>query len=174
LFKPTLKNQNMKSKVIVTADAAGNVVVPSSNNSEWGHIRVTQKRVVIDERGFARPKTASALIAGLVKDLKDFGWKAGQELDGTIYYKEQLEPFNKKEPKRDMKVAGKTGIPCCIDGQVIYRKGFYTTNPNQDDVFIIDEYGCIVSHDNGDAIREAYRNLSVTEPTLSEDDFNQM
>jgi hypothetical protein len=49
----------MKSSVIVAADAAGNVVVPSSNNSEWGHIRVTQKRIIIDERGFARPKIAS-------------------------------------------------------------------------------------------------------------------
>lgn len=164
----------MKSKVIVAADAAGNVVVPSVNNPEWGHIRVTQKRVMIDERGFARPKTASALIAGTVKDLKAFNWKAGQELGGTIYYKEQLEPFNKKDPKRDMKIAGKTGIPCCVNGEVIYRKGFYTTNPNQDDVYILDEYGCIVTHDNGDAIREAYKNLVESTTVESEDSLNEM
>lgn len=164
----------MKSSVIVAADAAGNVVVPSSKNAEWGHIRVTQKRIIIDERGFARPKIASALIAGTVKDLKGFNWKAGQELPGAIYYKEQLEPFNKKEPERDMKIAGKTNIPCCIDGQPMYRKGFYTTNPNQNDVYIIDEYGCIVTHDNGDAIREAYRTLAETGATISEDEFNQM
>lgn len=164
----------MKSKVIVTADAAGNVVVPSSNNSEWGHIRVTQKRIVIDERGFARPKIASALIAGTVKDLKEFGWKANQELPGTIYYKEQLEPFNKKEPKRDMKIAGKTGIPCTINGQPMYRKGFYSTNPDQTDVYIIDEYGCILSHDNGDEIRAGYQKLSENHDFLTEGTLNEM
>lgn len=164
----------MKSKVIVTADAAGNVVVPSPNNPEWGHIRVTQKRIVIDERGFARPKIASALIAGTIKDLKQFGWKAGQELDGTIFYKEQLEPFNKKEPKRDMKIAGKTGIPCTIEGKPIYRKGFYSTNPNQDDIHIIDEYGCILSHDNGDEIREAYKKIAPNENFLAEGNLNEM
>jgi hypothetical protein len=164
----------MKSKVIVTADAAGNVIAPSPNNPEWGTILVTQKRIIIDERGFARPKNASALIAGTIKDLKQFGWKAGQELEGTIFYKEQLEPFNKKEPNRDMKIAGKTGIPCTINGQPMYRKGFYSHNPNQSDVYIIDEYGCVMTHDNGDEIRAGYKKLSANENFLTEESLNGM
>lgn len=150
----------MNSKVKVTADAAGNVVVPSKNNSIWGHIRVVQDRVVIDDRGFARLRSVSALIPGLIKDLKAFNWKADQELKGTIIIKEQLEPFNPKEPERDYKIAGRTGIPCCIDGQPIYRKAFYSTNAEASDVFITDEFGNIVSHNNVDDIRAAYLELA--------------
>lgn len=164
----------MKSKVIVTADAAGNVITPSVNNPEWGTIRVVQKRIIIDERGFARPKNASALISGTINDLKEFKWRAGQELDGTIYFKEQMEPFNKKDPKRDVKIAGKTGVPCTINGQPIYRKGFYSTNPSQGDVYIVDEYGCIMTHDNTAEIRAAYGKLAANEEFLTEEKIDQM
>jgi hypothetical protein len=160
----------MNSNVKVTADAAGNVVVPSKNNPEWGHIRVEQDRILIDERGFARKRRISALIPGLISDLKSFNWKNGQELKGTIIVKEQLTPFNKKDPERDYKVAGKTGIVCCIEGQPIYRKTFYNNNPATVDVFITDEFGNPVMHDNGDAIRAAYANLSDVEQY--ETDFN--
>jgi len=153
----------MNSKVKVKADPAGNVVAPSKNNSIWGHIRVVQERVVIDERGFARLKNVSALIPGLIKDLKSFNWKAEQELKGTIIVKEQLEPFNPKEPERDYKIAGKTNIPCCIDGQPMYRKAFYSTNPDAQDVFILDEAGNPVSHNNVDDIRAAYIELAEQE-----------
>lgn len=147
----------MKKKVRVTADEAGNVVIPSKNNAEWGHIRVEQERIMTDDRGFARLRKISALIPGLVKDLKSFGWKAGQEIGGTIVFKEQLTPFNTKEPARDYKLAGKTGIPCCIDGEPIYRKTFYKEDENAKDVYITDANGNIIQHTNGDAIREAYK-----------------
>jgi hypothetical protein len=166
----------MNSKVKVKADPAGNVVVPSKNNSIWGHIRVVQERVVIDERGFARLKNVSALIPGLLKDLKSFNWKADQEIKGTIIVKEQLEPFNPKEPERDYKIAGKTNIPCCIDGQPMYRKAFYSTNPEALDVFIIDENGNTVSHNNVDDIRAAYLELAEqdAQKETQEQDLNIM
>jgi hypothetical protein len=150
----------MNSKVKVTADAAGNVVVPSKNNPEWGHIRVEQDRMVTDERGFARRKKVSALIPGLIKDLKHFGFKAGQEIEGTIIFKEQLDAFNPKEPARDYKIAGKTAVVCCIDGQPIYRKTFYKEDAKAKDVHILDEEGNPMSHNNGDAIRAAYAELA--------------
>lgn len=153
----------MDSKVKVTADAAGNVVVPSKNNPEWGHIRVEQLRIVVDDRGFARRKRVSALIPGLIEDLKSFGWKAGQEVEGTIIFKEQLDPFNPKDPERDYKIAGKTGVVCCIDGQPIYRKTFYSKDKSAKDVHILDEAGNPVSHNNGDAIRAAYAELAEKE-----------
>lgn len=138
----------MNSRVKVTADELGNVVVVSKNNPEWGHIRVEQTRITIDDNGFARKKTISALIHGTTDDLTDFGWRAGQQLDGKIIFKESLEPFNVKDPERDYKVAGKTGIVCCLDGQPIYRKTFYTTNASAQDI--------AVAHNNVEDIRAAY------------------
>lgn len=164
----------MKSKVKVTADEAGNVVVPSNNNSEWAHIRVEQERIVFDEKGFARKRRMSALIPGLLEDLKSFGWTAGQEIDGKIIAKESLTPFNAKDPERDYKVAGKTGIVCCIDGQPIYRKTFYTPDNNANDVFIMDENGNPMTHNNGEAIRVAYAELTQKEKSAMERDLNDL
>jgi hypothetical protein len=136
------------SKVKVTADAAGNVIVSSKNNSEWGYIRVEQTRMVIDERGFARKKTVSAIIPGTIEDLKGFGWKKGDEVEGKVVIKERLEAFNEETPDKDYKVAGSTGVVCCLDGQPIYRKAFYSLNMNAHDETI--------EHNNGDAIKAAY------------------
>lgn len=143
------------SKVKVTADAAGNVIVPSKKNSEYGHIRVVQDRFIHDERGFMRRKTISALIVGLIVDLKARGWKKDQEIDGNIVFTESLEPFNTKEPARDYKIAGKTGIVCCQDGQPIYRKTFYTEDPKVGDVS--------VEHTNGEEIKAAYEKIEKDE-----------
>ena len=142
----------MNSKVKVTADELGNVVVVSKNNPEWAHIRVEQSRVVIDDNGFARKKTISALVHGTTDDLRSFGWVKGQELGGKITFKESLEPFNHSQPERDYKVAGKTGVVCCIDGQPIYRKTFYTLNSSAEDISI--------AHNNVEDIRAAYASVA--------------
>ena len=139
----------MNSKVKVTAEeVTGNVVVVSKNNPEWGHIRVEQSRTTIDDNGFARKRNISALIHGTVEDLKSFKWVSNQEVPGQIIAKESLEPFNMNNPERDYKIAGKTGIVCCQDGQPIYRKTFYTLNSSAEDV--------LVSHNNIEDIRAAY------------------
>jgi len=151
-----------KSKVRVTADPAGNVIVPSKNNPEWGHIRLEQDIIAV-ERGFARKKVMTALIAGLVIDLQAFGYKKNQEIEGAIIAKESLEPFNPKDPKRDYKIAGKTKIVCCIDGQPIYRKTFFEDDVNATDEYILDEEGNIVTHDNVEDIRAAYAEMKEKE-----------
>jgi hypothetical protein len=151
------------SKVKVTADEAGNVIVQSKNNPEWGHIRVQQVRMVVDDNGFARRKPVSALIHGTIEDLKGFGWTKNQEPEGKIIIKEQLTPFNEKEPERDYKLAGKTGIVCCLDGQPIYRKHFYTTNVEAGDV--------LVAHNNTDAIRAAYEEQKRKEAASEVEDL---
>ena len=139
----------MNSKVKVTAEeVTGNVVVVSKNNPEWGHIRVEQSRTTIDDNGFARKRNISALIHGTVEDLKSFKWVNGQEVPGKIIAKESLEPFNYNQAERDYKIAGKTGIVCCQDGQPIYRKTFYTLNSSAEDV--------LVAHNNVEDIRAAY------------------
>lgn len=138
----------MDSKVKVTADETGAVIIISKNNPEWAHIRLEQSRIMIDETGFGRRKPITALLHGTTEDLKSFGWKKDQELEGRIVFKESLNPFNTKEPERDYKKAGKTGIVCCQDGQPIYRKTFYTMNNSTQDISIV--------HTNIEEIRAAY------------------
>jgi hypothetical protein len=136
----------MNTKVQVTANAAGQVI--TSNNNGYGFIRVSQTRMELDERtGFATPKTVSALIKGKVEHLEIYNYKAGQSLPGKIVVKESLEPFNTKNPEKDYKMAGKTGIVCCVDGQPIYRNCFYNVSGTDTDE--------LIAHTNTDAIREA-------------------
>ena len=138
----------MDTKVLVTADEAGNVIVVSKNSPEYGHIRVEQTRMVIDDTGFVKKRKLSALIPGTVEDLKCFGWANGELVDGKVVVKESLTPFNKKDPDRDLKIAGDTGIVCCQDGQPIYRKHLFTfdaTAADQNE-----------AHTNGEDIQAAY------------------
>lgn len=153
----------MNSKVKVSANDKGQVVVLSENNSEYAYIRVTQDVVSIDDRtGFVRRKTISAVIPGLVDDLKAFGWVNGQSVDGKIVVKESLEPFNPNDPERDLKYAGDTGVICTLDGQAIFRKAFYTQNVNAQDMK--------VQHDNSTEIIAA-RSMSSLAPNKAEFDI---
>lgn len=137
----------MTSKVKVTANEAGNVIVLSKDNSTYGHIRVEQKRTVITDKGWVRVKNISALLHGTVSELESLEYQDGQILPGKIVIKESLVPFNAKTPETDYKMAGNTGIVCCVDGQPIYRKAFYNPSGNDHDETI--------AHDNGEAIRQA-------------------
>jgi hypothetical protein len=139
----------MSSKVkVVAADEAGAVINVSKTNPDWGYVRLEQVRSLIDDNGFLRRKTISTLIQGEVSVLAESGFSAGQELPGVIVIEESLEPFNKKNPERDYKVAGETGIICKKDGKPIYRRTKYSGNPAATDVTI--------QHDNVDELREAY------------------
>ena len=144
----------MTNKVIVTANEAGQVIVRSENNSEWGHIRVEQTQMIIDDQGFAKKTRRSALIPGLIEDLTSFGYSANQQVDGKVLIKESCVPFNKKNPKRDLKIAGDSGVVCSQDGMPIYRKSIFTTDPSQ-----VDD---LVSHTNDDEIKASYAAKSET------------
>lgn len=152
-----------KTKVTVLADAAGNHIVPSKNNPEWFHISVKQTRIVVDDRGFARPCSVIAFINGNLATLQSFGWKAGQEVGGTIILKESLVAFDKKMPERNYKVAGATKIVCHSGNNPIYQKYLYSTDANASDVELPKIHdngkGKMVSHTNSEAIRIAYVNL---------------
>ena len=65
-----------------------------------------------------------------------------------ILIKESLIPFNAKNPERDLKIAGDTGIVCRLEGLPIYRKTYYSTKANVDDIF--------VQHDNKEEIKSAF------------------
>lgn len=155
----------MNSKVKVTANELGKVVIPSENNPSFGYVRVEQERAVTDENGWIRVKKLTALVPGTVSDLNKLGWVNGQLVNGSIVIREQLTPFNKRNPERDLKVAGDTGIVCKVDDQPIYRNTFFTTNPNAQDT--------VIAHTNIEEIKAAY---SGSAPLVSEteeiDDFS--
>lgn len=153
----------MNSKVKVTADDAGNVIIPSQSNPEWGYIRIMQIHKSFNNNGFITRKEVTCLIKGIIPELKELNWKDGQELEGKIIIKESFVPFNTKEPERDYKIAGKTGIVCCQDGQPIYRKAIYTIVENA-----VDD---LIEHNNGDAIRDANAILKKTVTTTETSDF---
>ena len=142
------------SKTRVAPLTAGQVIVVSSDNTEFGHIRVTQTRNIFDDRGWLKPTQLSALVPGEVKHLKNLGWKEGQELPGHIVIKESFTPFNKKDPDKDLKIAGDSKVVCTQDGKKIYRKCFYSEVKNAEDQTI--------EHDNQEEIRQAFLAIEAT------------
>jgi hypothetical protein len=143
-----LKLEVMNSKVFVQADETGAVITVSENNPEFGYVRVQQTRTMIDDNGFVRRREISALMPGSVEDLKALNLYGGQALDGKIVIEESLNPFNKKNPERDLKVAGETGIVCTLGGLPIYRRTKFSFNESTPDT--------TVDHDNVDQLRAAY------------------
>jgi hypothetical protein len=138
----------MNSKVKIVANATGAVINQSETNPEYGYVRVEQTRTIVDDNGFLRRKTVSALVQGETTVLEASGFYNGQELPGNIVVEESLEPFNKKNPERDLKVAGETGIICTLAGAPIYRRTRYSVASNVEDT--------LIKHDNVDELRAAY------------------
>lgn len=134
------------SKVRVIGDDKGNVINISQNNPEYGYIRVQQETIQVNERGWLKAVTRSALLKGKVEDLEKAGYTINTVLPGKIIVVESLTPFNQQNPEKNMKIAGSTGVVCRIDDQPIYRETFYTTNVNAYDEFI--------SHNNSDEIKD--------------------
>lgn len=137
----------MKSKsVTVKGDKNNNVITVSPNNPEFGWLTVEQEVFQINDRGWLKSTTRTALIHGRVEDLKETGYTAGTQFPGKIVVLESLNPFSPQSPDKDLKLAGDTGVICRLDDQPIYRKAFYTTNQN-----LMDEF---ISHTNTEEIKE--------------------
>jgi hypothetical protein len=137
----------MSYRVIVSSNEDGSVISLSKNNPQYGYIRVSQKRLVINKKGWVNMKELSALVQADVETLKQLDWKAGQELNGQIVIKESIEPFSPENSQKDLKIAGDSNVICSINGQPIYRKCFY--DPTASDIDIL------VQHDNLEEIRNA-------------------
>ena len=153
-----------KSNVRVTANEAGEVIIVSEGNPQYGYCRVEQERVIIDDQtGFLKVKNLSALVAGTVEDLKRVNWKAGQVLTGKIVVREQFEPFNPKNPDASLKIAGDSGVVCSRNSQDIHRQTRYSSNPEAADV--------LIQHDNGESIKAASGTLVSQGSNKEEDDF---
>jgi hypothetical protein len=138
----------MGTKVTVIGNEQGQVINVSTNNPEYGYVRVVQTRTMFDESGFLRARKVYALIPGRVEELEMAGFRANQELNGQIIVKESLTPFNENDPERDLKIAGDTGIVCSVEGQPIYRRTQFTASSNAEDT--------LIQHDNVEELRAAY------------------
>lgn len=136
----------MQNKVQIISDEMGNVIRVSNTNPEYAHIRLSQDRAVLNN-GFISKKSVTTLLHGKLEDLRDMGMANKTELTGKIIVKEQLTPFSNNDPDRDLKIAGDTGIICCVHGEPIYRKTIFTYDVTAEDV--------LLDHTNGDAIKEA-------------------
>ena len=155
----------MNSKVKVVANATtGAVVNISENNPEYGYIRLEQTKAIVDDNGFLKPRTISTLLQGAVDDLQGLEFFTGQEVDGKIQIKEQLEPFSTKSPERDLKKAGETGIICTQGGAPIYRKTVYDMSDSKKDTF--------VQHDNVAELRAAYDAQKSNKTLTPNEDFS--
>lgn len=139
--------------VSVIANKSGNVLTVSPKNPEYGWLAVESVQPSFNEQGFMRLGKRVAFISGTVNELsqyaEQYGLVPGVELPGKIVIRESLEPQNAtdatigvKYPSASAKVVG---LPCMVDDQPVYRKSFYTTNLELEDV--------LVQHTNGDDIR---------------------
>lgn len=158
MFNPNLLKMDSKVKVLQNDD--GSILTVSEKNPEYAWVRVQQIRTVVDDTGFLRRKPVNAILTGHINDMKTMNFYAGQELPGKILVKEALLPFNAKDPERDLKKAGDTGIVCTLEGYPIYRKTYYTTKTNADDIF--------VQHDNKEEIKAAFYNANANTEALKE------
>jgi|TARA_R110000765_G_scaffold38452_8_gene84359 hypothetical protein len=143
-----------QEKVCIVQDEMGGIIRISKNNSDYGHVRLTQEAVTYTATGWVKKQVRSTLLHGLVEDLKVTNIHKKKSLPGLIYIIEQFTPFTKDNPNRDLKQAGKTMIICkgtdIETGEVdcpIYRKSFYDPTGTMQDT--------LIAHTNSKEIRVA-------------------
>jgi|TARA_B110000908_G_scaffold113097_1_gene132594 hypothetical protein len=135
----------MQNKVQIVPDELGNVI-RMSNNPEFGYVRLSQDSHKVTN-GFVKRIPLTTLLHGELESLRSMDIQNKTELSGKIVVKEQLIPFSTDNSDRDYKIAGNTGIICCVHGEPIYRKTFFTEDVTAENI--------LLDHTNGDAIRSA-------------------
>ena len=124
------------------------IIRVNPSNTEWGHIVLKQAFTDFDENGFIEEKYVTCLIKGPVDKLVRLNWKPWQQLKGKIVIHESVNPFSELSHEYDLKLAGReSGIILRVDDKPIYRRTFYSINPDSKDIF--------VKHTNKDEIRTA-------------------
>ena len=141
-----------KTNVDIMPDEHGNKIRVSTNNPEFGYIRLQQSATTIGTNNWLKTNSRSTLVHGKVEELEQ-SFSNMDSIPGQLIIREQITAFNSENPDRDLKMAGQTGIICkAVDtetGEVvpIYRKTFFDPTMNMTDT--------LVAHINSDEIREA-------------------
>ena len=141
-----------KSNVDIMPDEHGNKIRVSTNNPEFGYIRLNQNTTTIGTNNWLKSQNRSTLVHGKVEELEQ-SFSNMDSIPGQLVIREQIIAFDTNDSDRDLKMAGETGVICkAVDtetGEIvpIYRKTFFDPTMNMTDV--------LVPHVNSDEIREA-------------------
>mgnify|MGYP006123283433 FL=1 len=95
----------MQNKVNIVADDMGNIIRQSSNNAEFGHIRLEQQTVTFGNTGWVKSSNRTTLLHGKMDDLQSLNLNESTPLNGKIIVKESVTPFSNNDPDRDLKIA---------------------------------------------------------------------
>ena len=129
---------------LVTVRKENGATVRVSNNKEYSYVVLEQIASEL-KGGWISDKTLTTIIQGKTSVLESMD--LSKPLIGKIVVLESLKPFNDKQPERDLKYAGDTGIVCMDGDNPIYRKTEFTYDTNAHSEFI--------KHTNGAEIRSA-------------------
>ena len=132
------------NNLVTVRKSENGATVRVSNNPEYGYVVLEQIASEL-KGGWISDKTLTTIIQGKTSVLESMD--LSKPLIGKIVVLESLKPFNDKQPERDLKYAGDTGIVCMDGDNPIYRKTEFTYDTNAHSAFI--------KHTNGADIRNA-------------------
>jgi len=129
----------LENSVKIIPNEEGDIIRKVRNNLEYGCIKLQQKRVSSINTLWVKSFNITCFVIGTIEWFQKMDLNTHQTLSGKIIILEslELEPFSmNKNPERDYKIAGDTGLICSVDGQPIYRKTAYTYDEKAEDVLI--------------------------------------
>lgn len=118
----------------------GNIITPSTNNPEWGTIRVDSENKSF-AGGILNVSKRSAFIRGKISDLESLGLREGQMLPGKIQKQESFQPFyvagqNGATTTQNPKINPTTGEVVLTNGRETYLQFEYVEDPNAPDIWV--------------------------------------
>ena len=140
------------SKIIVKAHPeTGAVVTPSTNNPEWGTVRLDSKETVVNN-GIINVSVRSAFVRAKLEVLQSLNLKAEQPfpLPGKLVVKESFEPFYDGQPA---KLNPSTGEQVSVNGKPVYRNVVFSQNMEENDEVIATQQATATSAARGLEIR---------------------
>ena len=148
------------SQPTVVPTESGMVIRVNEKNNQFGYVVLRQIREEFSENGFVEEKAVTCLVKGEISVLKRRNWKPWQSLKGKIAVQESLPPFREKSIDYDIKMSSREGgVMLVHEDQPIFRRTFYSINPDKEDTYIqhtnVEEVRAAISA-KADAKREAF------------------
>lgn len=109
---------------IVAHPTTGALITPSTNNPEWGTVRVDAQTVEFNN-GIMNVRSRTAFVRGEIKNLKTTFTRAGQILQGKIIKQTSSEPFYTGQKEV---INPQTGEIVMKNGSAFYQNYVFTTD----------------------------------------------
>lgn len=119
----------MNTVTVVAHPATGEIITKSSNNPEWGTVRVDAQSVEFNN-GIMNTKSRTAFIRGEIKNLSQVFTRNGQILQGKIVKETSSEPFYAGQKPV---INPTTGEIVMKNGAEFYQNYVFTTNLSESD-----------------------------------------